>query len=264
MALLGILHEDPKLTARIKSSIQEHHDLQLANSWSELRDFLEKREVDGCIIDIYSPVNPLSLSDLGTLREIHPFAAIIVYSDFAGREPELYQLGVIGVNEVILSGRNDGSWQIMRAVSSALNGSVAAHVSHLIEGQLNEIGLRALAWAIRHSGHSPTPPSEAFAKGLGYQYLQLQRLLRSQGLPSAREFLIWGRIFKAIGLLELTRKTREDVAFSVGYVSMSSMNRAFKGAAGHTVDQVMNRGGLTFVVQCFIDRHGTKVVPEDS
>lgn len=255
MARLALLIGEPKVVVRVKSALSEHHELHEASNWDDLVATLESATADGCIIDLFHPTIDITHDHLAELRERSPFSAIVIYSDFDGRETELFDLGVLGVNEVILAGREDGARDISRAISSAFTSSVANRVTNGLEERVHPVALRAIQWAIAHAGDE-APPTSALARALGYDLLQLQRLLRSEGLPTPSGFLIWGRVFAAINLVLTTRKTREDVAFSVGYVSMAGLNRAFKTVAGHTVEQVLKRGGVAFLIERFLDQYG--------
>lgn len=252
MALLALLQSDKRAAARLKTALGHDHELLHFTSWKPFLDALSREPVEGCILDIYHPRRPISLPRIQRLRQRHPTLAIVVYSDFSGREMELFQLGRLSVDGVILAGRGDDRHKMREAVRMGLSASVASRVADALQGRIAPVGLLVLQWAVEHAHEHPGV--DALAEMLCVSPSSLSRELRVLGLPTARRLLLWGRLLQAGRLLESRGTTAEEVAHRLGYATASGLRRALKSHCGCPPTVVAERGGLSWVLQCFIRR----------
>lgn len=252
MALLALLQSDQRAAARLQGALGQDHELLHFKTWERFWSAVSREPVEGCILDIYHPDRPISLTRIHKLRHRHPKLAIVVYSDFSGREMELFQLGRLSVDGVILAGRGDDHHKMREAVRMALAASVASRVADALQGRIASVGLLVLQWAVEHAHEHPGV--DELAQALCVSPSSLSRELRVLGLPTARRLLLWGRLLQAGRLLESRGTTAEGVAFRLGYSTASGLRRALKTHCGHPPTGVAARGGLSWVVQCFIKR----------
>lgn len=250
MALLALLQPDARGLARVREALRSHHELLACATWEDLLGAVADLPIQGCIIDAYSPSSAISDENLRELAGIKQGVAILVYSDFARREIELFRLGQQQVDAIIMADFEDNTWQIQQATARALSAAVATHLGSRLSNTISGIQLEALLWATEHA--LVQPRVEDLARAMGLSPWRLARALPNSGLSSAREVLLWGRLFQAGRLLTEPRTTVEDVAFRLGYSSDSALRRALRSRVGLAPTEVIERGGLACVLDAFL------------
>lgn len=249
MARLAVLEPDPRVVARLHAALADHHEMVDCASLDEFWDVVMSSPVDGCIVDIYHPSSPLYLADLQRLRRRMPPLAIVVYADFQDRELDLFELGRLKIDGVILAGTPA---EIRRALAGALAASSALGVVAALDGQLHPLGMECLRWSIEHAEESPTV--QQLADALALTPAVLTRELHQRRLPSASRLLLWGRIFRAARLLATSERSVEDTAFRLGYSSAAALGRALRRETGFAPNELRRRGPLAAALEGFVRR----------
>jgi AraC-like DNA-binding protein len=208
--------------------------------------------VDGCVIDIYHPSTPLSLADLQRLRRRVPPLAIVVYADFEDRVLDLFELGRLNIDGVIVSGGTDQPEATRRAVSGALAAAAALGVMAALEGQLHPFGMECLRWSIEHADDTATVAR--LADSVGLSEAVLARELRQRQLPTPARLLLWGRLFRAARMLSDPQQRLEDIAFRLGYSTVSALSRALQREVGIAPTEARRRGAIACVLDAFVRR----------
>ncbi|MFP3949272.1 MAG: helix-turn-helix domain-containing protein [Longimicrobiales bacterium] len=226
MAALALFQPDARSRARLSDALREYHELTFCQSWTDLWDTMVDGRLDGCIVDPHNSFDPVSLPEILHFRRRFPSTALIVSGEFTGRELDLYYLGRMGVDGVILAGADHDHRQLRGRVEMALSSWLAKRVADALEGILPPLGIRCVRWAIAHAEECPQVPDLVRAMRLSPR--ALSRELRSRGLPSPRHLLLWGRLFQAARMLEGSDVTVEEVAFRLGYATAASLGRAFR------------------------------------
>ena len=252
LALLALLQPDARGLARVREALRSQHELLACSDWTELLEAVRDRPVQGCIVDAYGPSNSISDRDLRELASIRPGVAVLVYSDFAHRETELFRLGQQQVDAVIIADAEDGPWQIQKVTARALSATVATHLEFCLGNTVVGLELKALLWATEHALSQPNVSD--LAVGLSMSPRQLTRALRKSRVMSARQILLWGRLFQAGRLLPEPRATVEGIAYRLGYSSDAAFRRALRGKVGLTPTELIQKGGLVCVLGAFL--HG--------
>ena len=254
MAVLALFQPDSATRARLHDALAPDHELVTCESWSELWESLLRDRADGAVIDPYSSFDPVSLPELLHLRRRFPGMAIVVFADFHGRELDLYHLGRLGVDGVILAEEEHGLRKIRDAVEMALGDSLAKRVGDTLEGVVSSTGIRCVEWAVRHAEESPQVRD--LARAVRTSPRALARELRDEGLPSPRHILLWGRLLQAARLLEAEDVTVEEVAFRLGYATGASLGRALKEQTGLSPTELVDAGGVERVLASFLNACG--------
>ena len=227
----------------------------MCETWTGLWETMVGGPLDGCIVDPHNAFDPVSLPEILHFRRRFPSTALVVSGDFTGRELDLYHLGRMGVDGVILAGAEHDLRQLRGRVEMALSSWLAKRVSGALEGILPPIGVRCLHWAIAHAEDCPQVPDLARAMRLSPR--TLSRELRSRGLPSPRHLLLWGRLFQAARMLEGSDVTVEEVAFRLGYATAASLGRAFREQLGLAPSDLRHEEkGIHRVMDAFIHSLG--------
>lgn len=260
VAALALLQPDVQSRARLSEALRGHHDLIVCESWTDLWETMVGRPLDGCIVDPYNSFDPVSLPEILHFRRRFPSTALIVCGDFTGQELDLYYLGRMGVDGVILAGAEHGLRQLRNRVEMALSSWLAKRVAEALEGVLPTLGVRCVRWAIAHAEECPQVSD--LARSMRLSPRGLSRELRGAGLPSPRHILLWGRLFQAARMLEGTDVTVEEVAFRLGYATGASLGRAFRDRLGLSPSDLdHDSGGIKRVMDAFVSSLGQ---PEDS
>jgi AraC-like DNA-binding protein len=252
LAQLAVLQPDARAAARLNAALADQHVLIECPCVNTFWETIMTRRVDGCVVDIYHPTHALSLSELQRLRRRQPPLAIVVYSDFSDRELDLFELGRLKIDGVILTGTTDQPVETRRAVAGALAAAAAMGVTGALHGQLHPLGMECLRWAIEHAEEAPTV--EQLADALAVGPAALARELHERRLPTASRLLLWGRLFRAARLLDNPDGSVERTAFRLGYSSASALGRAFRRETGFTTRELRNRGPLACALHGFLRR----------
>lgn len=252
MALLAILQHDAVAEARLRSALAGEHDLLTCERWTRLWDVVHKHAVDGCILDIYDPGEPVALREVQRLRRRRPPMAIVVYADFRGRELDLFELGALEIDAVIQAEGDDSPRRIREVVRQALGAAAALRIVSALTGRLPPLGLDCLRWSVENAHAAPSVSDLADAFSMSGRTLACE--LRERDLPPPSRFLLWGRLFRAAQMLADSDRTVETVAFSLGYSSGTALGRAFRRETGHPPTEALKRGGIACVLEGFLGR----------
>ena len=103
MAVLAILQADARVAARLSGALSADHEVVVCSTWRLLRETLEERAFDGCLVDADHPGRDSAMREIARLRGRWPGLAIIACVE--DEESQGYfDLGEVGVDGVISSG----------------------------------------------------------------------------------------------------------------------------------------------------------------
>jgi D-alanyl-D-alanine carboxypeptidase/D-alanyl-D-alanine-endopeptidase (penicillin-binding protein 4) len=239
VASLAILQADARAVARLVAALGPHHELALCSSWDALSRVLDRSSFDGCLVDVDSPSRAEARANIEQLRERHPATAIIACVE-AGYPLAYYDLGGLGVAGILPVDRKLPA--IRGLVDQALATARADGIARALEKRFGAPGPEAVAWAVEHAG--PDTSVEKLAAALGHTPRSLHKALDEVGLPAPTRVLLWGRLLLAGARLGRDGRTVEDVAFSLGYATATSLARAMKSQTGLTPKEVSEAGGM--------------------
>ncbi|MGE0160903.1 MAG: D-alanyl-D-alanine carboxypeptidase [Gemmatimonadales bacterium] len=239
MATLAILQADARAVARLVAALGSHHDVVPCSGWEALGRVLDRSAFDGCLVDVDYPSRAVARQRIEELRERHPAVAIIACVD-AGYPLAYYDLGGLGVAGILPVERKPAA--IRALVDQALATARADGIARALEKRFGAPGAAAVAWAVEHAG--PDTSVEKLAAALGHTPRSLHRALDEVGLPAPTRVLLWGRLLLAGARLGRDGRTVEDVAFSLGYATATSLARAMKSQTGLTPREISEAGGM--------------------
>src|SRR5690606_5059328 len=98
------------------------------------------------------------------------------------------------------------------------------------------------------------PAADDFAREAGLSRPFLSECLKRAGLPSAGHLLIWVRLLQAGYWLEEPGRSAESVSRQLEYSSGAAFRRALRHYVGATPTEVIQGGGLVFVLRRFLER----------
>lgn len=251
MALLALFQPDPYARARLADALGEDHELLLPSTWGELDRAAALRRPRGCVVDPYNSFDPVPLPEIEDFRHRFPELALIVYGEFSGRELDLYRLGRLGADGVLLAERDDSARRLREGVESALSACLGRQVSRALQNAVPPVGVRCIRWAVEHA--EADPQVSDLARAVRSSPRTLSRTLRARGLPPPRHLLLWGRLLQGARLLESSGATVEEVAFRLGYATGASLGRAFREQVGCAPSELGDGRGVNRVLEAFLD-----------
>lgn len=250
MSALALYQPDARAEARLRDALSQEYRLVECESWEHLWGVARSERIDGCVLDPYSDGEEPGRVRLRRFRRRFPDLVIVVFAEFQGRELDLYHLGRLGVDGVILSREERSHRRIRNAVGLALSASLASRIGERLDGTVPPLGVRCVEWAVKHAVECPQVRDLAAEVRMSPR--ALARELRSLGLPSPRQLLLWGRLVQATRMLDDPETTVEDAAFALGYATGASLGRAIKEQTGLSPTELSRAGGADSVVDAFV------------
>jgi D-alanyl-D-alanine carboxypeptidase/D-alanyl-D-alanine-endopeptidase (penicillin-binding protein 4) len=175
---------------------------------------------------------------------------VIIACVTAGGTESYYDLGGLGVHGVVTS--TSLPKRIRGDVDAAFASARAGQVERFLDDTLPAPGPAAVAWAIEHAG--PRSSVDRLSAALGHTPRSLRDTCQASGLPSPSKVLLWGRLIQAGARLGDDGRRLEDVAFSLGYATSTSLARAMKLHTGLTPTEISERGGMTAVLDALLEK----------
>jgi AraC-like DNA-binding protein len=255
-----VLQSDQRANAALTGALSPSYRVEAASDYSALENRLRRELPHACVLDIFDLPNRTPLSTLGRIRRRYPSVALIVASDFSGREMDLYQLGRLNVDGVIRLEDRNSNRSLLEVVDRAIASSLASRAVAATATDLPPLVRDAIRWAIEHA--ESRPQVSALAEALAMTPRVLLREMRTLGLVPPRALLLWGRLIRASQLLERRSQTVEGVAYRLGYSTGGALGKAFKRYVGHSPTHLRKKGGLARTLQVF-QQHGLRSRPDN-
>lgn len=243
MAVLAILQPDARVEARLSSALSGVHDVMVRPTWTSLEEAVAGDSVEGCLVDADHPDRRTASRRIASLRDRFPDLAIVTCIDTESSE-EYFDLGGLGVDGLVVS--DERRSRVRADVDAALSRSRAIRVERVLRERIDSPGPEAIAWSIEHAG--PDTSVRRLAAAMGHSPRTLRTALQEADLPGPARILLWGRLLIAGARLGEDDRRVEDVAFSLGYATATSFQRAMKMHTGLTSAQVSRKGGMEVVL----------------
>jgi AraC-like DNA-binding protein len=242
-----LLPSDQRTAAALVGALDPPHRITAVHDFDEMEARLETGQPLACLLDIFDPAPRIPLNALRRVRRRYPSVALVIASDFTGREMELYHLGRLNVDGVIRMEEAPHPRDILAVVDRAIAACLATRVVLMFTEALPLLGQEAIRWAIEHAESRPQVSELAAAMALAPK--ALSREMKAMRLGSPRKLLLWGRLVLASHLLGRSTETVESVAFRLGYSSGGALGKALKRHVGHSPTELLNRGGVQLTIQ---------------
>jgi D-alanyl-D-alanine carboxypeptidase/D-alanyl-D-alanine-endopeptidase (penicillin-binding protein 4) len=240
VAVLAILEADARAAARLSAALGGEHVVVVRSTWESLHRALARDAYDLCLVDADHPDRAGACRHIAELRDGYPGMAIVACVE-KGDDIGYYDLGGLGIAGVMAC-RAQPAARIRAEIDRALATARADRIARSLEGRFASPGPDAVGWAVEHAG--PDTSVEKLASALGHTPRSLRQALVDAGLPAPTRVLLWGRLLLAGARLGRDGRTVEDVAFSLGYSTATSLARAMKKQTGLTPGEVSEEGGM--------------------
>jgi len=227
------------VAARLSEALNAEHRVVVRPTWDALRRALDQSAFDGCLVDAEHPDGDAAAREITRLRDRCPGLAIVACVD-ARAGQGYFDLGEIGVHGVLPAGSQNA--RVRSIVDGALATARADRISLALRGRYAAPAPDAIGWAVENAGADTSV--EKLAAALGHTPRSLRQALEDAGFPAPTRVLLWGRLLLAGARLSRDGRTVEEVAFSLGYSTATSLARAMKRQTGLTPREISEHGGM--------------------
>jgi D-alanyl-D-alanine carboxypeptidase/D-alanyl-D-alanine-endopeptidase (penicillin-binding protein 4) len=240
LAVLAILQADARVAARLSGALSADHRVVVRPDWEALRRALDKDAFDGCLVDAEHPDRDEATREIGHLRNRYPGLAIVACVDVRHSQG-YFDLGEMGVDGILPSASLANA-RVRSIIDDALATARATRIARALKGRFPAPAPDAIEWAVENAGSDTSV--EKLASALGHTPRSLRQALEAAGFPGPTRVLLWGRLLLAGARLSRDGRTVEEVAFSLGYSTATSLARAMKRQTGLTPREVSEHGGM--------------------
>lgn len=251
MASITLLTRDRVIETAAAYTLRPDHGVARVATWSKLVWWTREQPatctiVDGATLPRRSPEH--ALQEFGRL---YPSVPLILVAREGMAAHALFHLGRSGLSNLVLLPFDGLALELPRVIRAALaDRSTATLVTRVVSPSLPRRELRAVRLAVEAPLHGWDTDELAGRVGLTRAHLSV--LLRARGLPSAGHLLTWARMLHAGVWLTDPGRTAESVSRQLAYSSGAAFRRALRNYVGATPTQVVEQGGITKVLERFV------------
>ena len=185
------------------------------------------------------------------LRALFPHLGLILMARRHDDPVALFRLGRAGIRSLILLSVDNLHGELPRTLLRAAEDGTASLVARRLSAYLPRRELRTLRLAL--DGVHLRWSADEFAARIGFSRPHLSVRMKRLGLPSTGHLLTWARLLHAGRWLEEPGRTGESVSRQLEYSSGAAFRRALKQYTGATTTEVVEAGGLGFVIARFVE-----------
>lgn len=260
MALVATIARDSGLEANVVRALSERHDVAVGSAWHGWLRLIRERPVTAGVVDLRALDRLRSVTDaLSELRLSYPSLGLVLLVHPASDPVELFDLGRTGVKNLVFLAVDRLDHELTRAVARATEHGATATVTRALSPFLP----RRQLWAVHRAmdGVHRRWNADDFAASVGLSRPFLSEVLKDHGLPSVGHLILWTRLLHAGVWLAEPGRTGESVSRQLEYSSGPAFRRALKHYTGATPTDVVQRGGLAFVLARFLRACGFRGPP---
>lgn len=261
MALFLVYLPDPIAQARLREALQLErawnrieHTVRYAESWAEMHELAAAFAPRLAIFDPYAR-GELDTESCAAFHAKFGSVILFAYGDFQAtpaNDPfRLAQPG-LGVRGVATKGVDDNRLDLRLRVTEALSCGAAVEVLETLRDLLAPEFVPLFRHLLAEAEFPVTPA--ALARTRYCHPKTLRERLKAAGLPPTQHLITWTRLFRAASMFGGGRSV-ENVTFVLGFPSRSAFCNQLRRYAGVSPTELMERGGLEFLLAGFRGRH---------
>ena len=252
MSFFALFSRDRGLAGGLEAFLPEHHTLVRSPSVLGLVRVVRERPVTVVLVDV---AERSGVEDgLAELRSLFPHVGLVLLARRHDDPVTLFRLGRAGIRNLILLSVDDLERELPLTLLRAAEGGTTSLVARRLSTYLPRRELSTLRMALDrvHLRWS----ADEFAAHVGFSRPHLSVRMKRLGLPSTGHLLTWARLLHAGRWLEEPGRSGESVSRQLEYSSGAAFRRALKQYTGATPTEVVEAGGLGFVIERFVERCG--------
>lgn len=255
MGFVALLSRERPVRSLVEHAAGPNHAVASTPSWRAFVRLVRERPVTTALLELDALTHRgCAEGRLLALRGLFPHLPVVLLA----RAPEdpvlLFRLGRAGVRDLLLLQLDDLSRELPRALVRVGGRGTTSMVLRTLSPVVPRRELLAVRLALEGVHHQWS--ADAYASRLGLSRPHLSEVLKDVGLPSAGHLLIWSRLLHAGRWLEEPGRTGESVSRQLEYSSGAAFRRALRGYTHATPSEVAARGGLDYVLDCFMTACG--------
>jgi AraC-like DNA-binding protein len=261
MSLIALYSNDSGLADAVDRAAGPAHVLLSTSSWQGLQRLIRERPITTAGLDVCTLQGSRSPEEaVAELSARFPNLGLVVLSRRQTDPIRLFRLGRAGIPNLILVGVEELGRAVPRALQRATELGATTRVIRTLAPHLPTRELEAVRLAMDGVHHRWN--ADRFAATLGISRPFLSERLKACGLPSTGHLLIWARLLHAGFWLEEPGRTGESVSRQLEYSSGAAFRRALKLYTGATPSEVVEEGGLRFVLGRLLESCGLPPRPQ--
>jgi AraC-like DNA-binding protein len=222
-------------------------DRRAARSHSSAADLLTTLAAESVTLVVLEAADERGRSNasvVAAVRSRHERVPILVVCSLEGGQSELVlQVVRAGATGLLFRGVDESRHAISAAIQHAQRNSISQCIYDELAALLPLSATPLLRYAISCAGDEPSVKQAARDIGVDRKTL-FNWLRRSRGM-SPREFLNWVRLTIAVGTLENTGRSAEQVALEIGFASGTAFRNMLHRYTGETSSQIRAHGGFS-------------------
>lgn len=223
---------------------------------ADARELLATLDDPNVVLVVMDAADASGRSMAGTvefIRKNFPTLPLLAYcalaSSGSGAVVDVVRAGASGL---VIRGVDDSRHAMRSAIQSAQQGSVVHRIVSLVSPHLPPVAAPLLRYALSRAVDDPSVADAA--RELGVDRKTLFNWLRPCGSVGPREFINWVRLAMAVGMLEDSRRTTEQVALAMGFASGTAFRNMLRRYADARSSDVRGAAGFVHVMTRFVDR----------
>ncbi len=262
MPFLALLTRDPDVERAVRRPLEERHLVATARGWDRLIHVIRERPITCAVLDEAAlPVLGGAAGSVADFKARFPSLPLVLLARPDADPFALLRLGRAGIERLVLARVDDLARDGAEAVSRALVDTPDALVTRAVSPYLPARVRGALRLAME--GVQRCWSAGMLADRVGLSQPHLSVLLKAVGLPSVGHLLMWARLLHAGRWLTDPSRSAESVSRQLDYSSGAAFRRALRTHTGATPTEVIEAGGLSFVLDHFLVRCGMAETRED-
>ena len=255
MALIPVLTHDSGIAHVVSTSTPDRFVVARSTSWSRLLWLVQERPATAVVLDTGAlPEAPEPDERIADLRRRFPSLGCVLISRRGTEGMVLLRLGRADFSNLELVGLDDLGLGIHRAVARCTSTGARSRVLRAVGTRIPAPERHVLRAAL--DGALLGWQTDELAERSGWTRAHLSVRLKARGLPSAGRLLIWAKLLHAGHWLAEPGRNAESVSRQLEYANGPVFRRALRNYVDATPTEVLEGGGLSFVLARFLDECG--------
>lgn len=253
MALIPVLTRDPRLSVTVSDVVPDRFAVARSSSWDRLLWLVRERPATAVVLDsgALPEVGPEPDERIADLRRRFPSLGCVLVSRKGTNRLILLRLGRAAISNLELVQYEDVRSGLARAIGRSSAHGARSFVLRALGARLPRVERQVVRAAL--DGALLGWQADELAGHSGWTRPHLSVRLKACGLPSTGHLLIWAKLLHAGHWLTEPGRSAESISRQLEYANGPVFRRALRNYVGATPTDVRERGGLSFVLRCFLD-----------